>query len=335
MGRDQHAERFFSEAYDDVLDTRRRAEFDAHLAACPACAGAFACYRASIDLVRAMPQARMPVEVRLPATAPAGARRAWLPVPGIPWRSLRQPRALGGLALAAVVVLVTTVAVTHPSSGPATTAFAPGPSTLSSGADRVPVPANPPAAAQPAGPGAAVQGGLSAVPLACTTTSVPASGSVPAEFSSRATTTTPERPGEELVIATDADHYAPGQQVLVYARLLSPGVALSTAGTVNAPRHPLAVQPCVGIPLAAGSGSGNMAAAVPAPVPGPPGGPDGQRAVASPTLSADEVPLEVVTIPGGAIPGTVVTLSADVPAGSPLRGEPPMHATLTVRVSAR
>src|SRR5258706_292111 len=82
-----------------------RARFEDHLPHCERCAAAAEEFRTAIDAVRALPAARMPVRVVLPATPPVAERRSWPP-----W--LRVPRlgpawgagALAAAGIAAVVV---------------------------------------------------------------------------------------------------------------------------------------------------------------------------------------------------------------------------------------
>ena len=313
----RHVDEDFSDAYDGALEGRRRIAFDEHLARCSACTAAFAEYRQAVNMVRALPLARMPVDVKLPSTPPVAMRRSWRDVLDDLAARIVQPHVAGAFAAgaAAVVIAIGGVSMYTRSHDVSTesTALRGAPFV---GQSAVPAPANADSRGgiSAAGP-AAVAPAAQADFVSCMVTTVP-TGAVPTEFDHRSVATAPDRPGEELILATQADQYRPGQTIVVYARLRSPGVA----GT------PVHVQPCVQLGTrsaiaAIGTGAGD-ARAIPV------------TANASPTLATDDVPLETISVPIDAAAGSVITLVAEVPAGSPLRAELALRGTLTVHVAA-
>jgi anti-sigma factor RsiW len=221
----RHVEELFSLAYDDALGAAEQRRYDQHLGECEQCATAAAEFRMAVQAVRGLPAAQMPVRVVLPATRPVAAR-GWFGggLAGMPAlvRSRMTP-ALGaslmGLAGVAAVVLVV-----HGHSGgggnvTSSAASAPNGVGLSAGGGA--------ARAVPA-----LSVGTCPMPLAVTSARPGTSGTPPG-FANRVSVATPQRPGQELVLATTSDHYAPGSQVLVYA-------ALTTSSGSHA-----AVVPCV------------------------------------------------------------------------------------------
>lgn len=90
----------FSERFDARLSAGDAVEFDAHLAACGACAAEFAAFRRVFDAVRALPPRRSPPPFRRPAELP-GARPTVLSAPRTAaWR--RPPLRIAAAVLAAV-----------------------------------------------------------------------------------------------------------------------------------------------------------------------------------------------------------------------------------------
>jgi anti-sigma factor RsiW len=216
----RHVDELFSAAYDDALDASQRRRYEQHLGECEQCATAAAEFRTAIEAVRGLPVAQMPVRVVLPATPPVAERgwrgRALGDLPAVLRR--RMTPAVGatvmGLAGIAAVVLVVHGHV----GGGASNSVGSRPNVVLG------------AAGSGAGPALAV--GTCPMPLAVTS-GRPGTSGTPAGFANRVSVTLPQRPGEELVLATTSDHYAPGSQVLVYA-------ALTTSSATHA-----AVVPCV------------------------------------------------------------------------------------------
>jgi hypothetical protein len=313
----RHVEDLFSAAYDDTLDERERRRFDEHLADCPRCTAAADEFRQAIDAVRAMPPARMPVRVVLPATPPEverRRRRLWLPAP-----------AWGAAAMAAAVAtVVVVVAHGHGGSGARSTTALTVPNAV-------------PGLQAAGGAGASRQGaGPAGCPTPLLTTSAAFAGSAlsvtggsPAGFANRVSVTNPQRPGEELVLATTSGRYAAGSQVLVFAVLTSSSGSGST------------VVPCVTLhalsqaQAAAGAQSGAGGAEVGA-APVPLDIVDRPLAIAVPTQQTvdESLPVQVLTIPAGLKAGTVLHLVALIPAGVPQGSDrPAIEAVLTVEVS--
>jgi hypothetical protein len=200
----RHVEDLFSAAYDDALDAADRQRYEAHLAACPECAAAERDFRRSIDAVRELPPARMPVRVVLPSTPPV-AERARRLLPG--WGPLRVPQlgpAWGAGALALVGIVAVVVAARGHVVG--------GPSGASNQSRFGSIPN--------VGTSLASSGCPLPLQVTAATPGVTAGGG-PAGFTYRVSVRDPQRPGEELVLATTAKRFAAGSQVLVFAALTS------------------------------------------------------------------------------------------------------------------
>jgi len=339
---ERHVEDLFSTAYDGLLDERAQARFDAHLAGCERCAAGLRDFRVAVDAVRALPAARMPVRVVLPATPPVAERRSQLP-PSL--ARLRLPRPgpafsaglLGAVGIAVVVLAVHGHGGSNTAAG-SSVAF----SNLPSGATSA---AGAGAAAQRGAADAATAGNCVKPVLSKTLHSGSvAAAAAPTGFANRVSVGIPQRPGQELVLATTGGHYTPGSQVLVYAVLT----------TSSAQRT--AVVPCVtlrgpefaGEPRAAAAAAGEGGTATAS------GGASSQQydsnfapnsalsligeiplAVATATTqSVGELPVQAVTIPANLPPGSVVHLVAVIPAGVPgSSDQEPVEAVLTLDVS--
>lgn len=328
---ERHVEELHSRAYDDALSEAERARYEDHLARCEACAATAEELRVAIDAVRAMPAARMPVRVVLPATPPVAERRAWLsplrlPRPGPVW---------GAGAMAAVGIAAVVVAVhLHGGGGASVT----GSSTALS--QLAPLAPDAKSAAGPAGSSASC-----AVPILSTTAQAGSSG--PAGFSNRVKVTIPQRPGQELVLATTSSHYTAGSEVLVFAALTtSTGQHTSVVPcvTLQGPsRGALDQQSAAGQALSAAPGGGSSTQS-PVALNGnatsgtlhAPYWADIPLAIAVPTSQsvAGTLPVQLVTIPANIPKGTVLRLVAFIPAGFPGSSDgPAVEAVLTVDVS--
>jgi hypothetical protein len=330
---ERHVEELFSLAYDDALSDSERARFEAHLAHCEACAAALEEFRTAVDAVRALPAATMPVRVVLPATPPVAERRSLLP-----W--LRLPRlgpAWGAGAMAAVGIAAVVIVV-HAHGGGAG-------SNATSGAKQAT------GLSQFGAADARSAGGAGNSVASCTsrvlsiTTKAQAGSGGPAGFANRVKVTIPQRPGQELVLATTSSHYTAGSEVLVFAAL-----------TTSTGQH-AAVVPCVtlqgsstgyydqfstspaSVPASRGGAGGGAPAASPNSFSVPNAAPhvaDVPLAIAIPTSQsiAGTLPVQVLTIPADIPKGTVLRLVALIPAGIPGNSDaPPVEAVLTLEVS--
>ncbi len=292
-----HVTHLFSAAYDGELDAARSELLAAHLERCEDCAARYETFRDSIDALRALPAARMPRPVHVPSTAPVAERAG----PLARLRGVRWPRILpgGATAIAAVAAAVILVLVSRQNpSGPQTASNA----------------ALPRAAA---GAAAACASARPAAPVA-----------VPASFANQARASEPGRPGEVLLLATQATQATPGQRVPVYALLTAPRAALSgpggAAGSLTS-----AAAPCLSVAAVDPTG-GHRSSAVPFSSGGAVAGPQalgsgGSADQSSPAFSE-------FTVPTSAAPGTVLHVTATVPAGYPLGGTPPLTVELVITV---
>lgn len=109
----RHVDDLFSAAYDDALTERQRRFFTEHLQECSQCRSAYEQFHLSVDTVRALPPARMPIPVHLPSTAPVAEQRPLARL-RLPWTPRFRPGMATGVAALAAAVLVA-VAVTHQS----------------------------------------------------------------------------------------------------------------------------------------------------------------------------------------------------------------------------
>jgi anti-sigma factor RsiW len=259
----RHVEELFSAAYDGALDDTARRRWDEHLAGCSRCAAAYDDFRRSVDAVRELPPARMPVRVVLPATPPLlepaiggglfGRLRGALPERFAGW--LRVPHlgpAWGAGAMAAVgVAAVALVVHGHlgggGSGGPLSDARSALPALgLTQGG---------------AGANGAKHAALSSCPMPVLVTNASGaavSSNSPEGFANRVTVHSPDRPGQELTLATTSRHYAPGSQVLVFAALTSSAGTRAVVPCVTLEPHvPVAVLPTAQIPEGAAVGGGD------------------------------------------------------------------------------
>jgi Putative zinc-finger len=347
----RHVDALFSLAYDGRLDDTARRRYDEHLAGCPQCAAAEAEFRTTVDAVRALPAARMPVRVVLPATPPVAERRRWWGALALPRVPALGPR-WGAAAMAAVGIAAVVVAVrVHPGGG-GTPATAPRALSLDAGVQ---------------GHAAKATTGCPLPLLVTSATPGIASGDRPAGFSNRVSVRNPQRPGQELVLATTSNHYAPGSQVLVFAALtvssgnhravvpcvaLEPevpvalkvtsgaGAAGADAQSVASPSHQAITGASPPAPAAAAGGTSFAINGAPLSreqaLAFAPYALEVPLAVAVPTTQTigDTLPVQVITIPYDIPKGTVLRLVALVPAGSPGDADrPAVEAVLTLDVS--
>ncbi|HXZ99315.1 MAG TPA: zf-HC2 domain-containing protein [Candidatus Binatia bacterium] len=297
-----HVQDLLSAACDGELSAAERRRFDRHLEGCPTCSAAYTEMSTMVDAVRELPAARMPRPVLLPSGPPVRARAARLGWLG----SLRNPWAAGlaGAAVAAAVALAVVL-----------------PGRLTAG---------------PAEPVAAGGAGLSAVPSAgsahtCAGCAAPSAASVPEagpEFSGTqcapapipASAASAERPpagfsntdlqtrgATTVVVATQAAAYAPGQTVVIYARIvddqtgqvevpctfLVPATAFSPSRPAGEPTSALEALPQAGLSIGGGA-----------------------------TLAA--------TIPGTAVAGSTYEVVVQVPSAA---GGQPQQVTLSIQVT--
>jgi hypothetical protein len=360
----RHVAELFSAAYDQALSAAERRRYDEHLAGCVECAAAAEQFRQAIDLMHTLPAAPMPQRVVLPSTPPQPERRRWsLPI-AVSLPRFRPTPAMGAAAMALVgVVAVVLVARGHGGTQSTTSGSAP-------------------ALMQPqfnqggigSDSGRSALQGVGTCPLPLAVVTAPAGGPAaePPGFANRVSVGNPQRPGQELVLATTASRYAPGSQVLVFAALTStsgqhtvvvPCVTLHDQGaTAYLPAGGQGAAPAQGgsaasagkasTPTSATSG-GTTGPGTPAPqanaaigAPGRVLTPDQVQAfapysllpplaVAVPTAAAvANLPLQVIQIPANVTPGTVLHLVALVPAGLPGGSDrPAIEAVLTLEVS--
>ena len=297
-----HVDELFSIAVDDELSAPQSQRFHRHLATCARCAQAYDSFRSAVQSVRALPPARMPLPVHLPSTSPGperGTAAAWL-------RGLRRRWVVPGSATAlagAGALVIVLIALTRSSGTPNVT--------LSSG-----------------GGGAANSQSAACVQRA----SGPATLDT-GTYTNRATKTDPSRPGQTLVLATDASTVSAGGQVVVYADL---SVPVPVAGAPGAPASSAAasVVPCLsltGLPQPAASALtvAPAPAGAYAPMAGAPQPAQGSAAQAPP---ASALPLRAFTVPPGTPPGTVLHIVATVPGGFPDAGQQFLSVELTITV---
>jgi hypothetical protein len=273
----------------------------------------------------------MPATVRLPVGAPrAAAGRAALL--GRLRDALLHPQPVTAAATLAAAGVAAVVLAVHLGGGPAPTTTGGSGAVAQSGGGS-------------AGDSVRAPGPLLApiTPVPCPVAPVPAGAAAPAAFAHAARTAAAD--GGELVLATPAGSYTPGQSVPIYARLTTPP---------GAPGGVTAVVPCVTLETGGSAAASAPRAFAPAPQGDAARAPAGEGA-AQPTplavatsgpqaFSAGGLslsgrgaqgsgPLLSVTIPPGIPPGTVLRLVAVVPphfAGNP--GDTPIQVILVITV---
>lgn len=289
-----HVDALFSAAVDDQLSREQAERFDAHLASCDPCAAAYTSFRQTVESVRALPTAAMPLPVHLPSGAPAAERStasAWLArlrPRGVPFGA-----ATGVAALAAVAIVV--IGLTRGNAPATNGAAVPGRATQAAGAATSP--ATCPSAAQTTGP----------------------------TFAYRVSASDPSRPGQELVLSASQQSVAAGTQIHLFAVLTVPSEALGVPGAAAAATAaPISVAPCLSV-------TGLSAAAIAAPgalvapaLPQPKGASQDQNGLPSGG--------DTLTIPAGTPPGTVFHVLATVPAGYPGTAQSSLTVSLAITV---
>jgi len=311
----KHVEDLFSGAYDDALTPREAERFAAHLRECDACASAYEAFHASVDALRALPAARMPVMVHLPSTPPVAEQRAFPVRLPRAWRPQLRAGFATGIAAAAAVVLVV-LAVSHQGGG----GTSPGSSTALEAPSST--------------------GGATTTPGCPAPAAASASQQLTSGFDNREVKTEPDRPGQQLVLATASDHYAPGSQVAVYSLLTAPLPAAAAANGTVAPTTSVAAVPCVRVEAASALPSQGGTAPVPAggravfatPAPAAAGSGAGSSIGAGAVPGSPLTPILYFSIPPNTPSGTVLHVVATVPAGYPQPGDPAFSVDLVITV---
>jgi hypothetical protein len=213
----RHVTELLSAAYDGELTVVEQRRYEEHLAACADCTAAAEQFRQAIDAVHAMPAAPMPQRVVLPSTPPQVERGRGLVAPLLDVLRRARPALrltpAWGAGVMAAAGIVAVVLVVHGNGGgsPSSTSLA-RPQLQQGIADN-----NQGAAV--GGKRAAIGVGTCPLPQAVVTAQPGPAAANPPGFANRVVVSNPQRPGEELVLATTSGHYAAGSQVLVYAAL--------------------------------------------------------------------------------------------------------------------
>jgi hypothetical protein len=307
----RHLDDLFSAAYEDELSPIDEARFHTHMQSCAPCAAAYAEFRASIELLRELPRARMPHVVHLPSTPPV-AERSSRPRIGLSWFNLGLVRRFPATAIAgAAAAVLVIVALTHSGGVPQN-----GQNSTAGGAAALPV------AGQANG----------AADTACTHAfAAITAAALPSSFTQEAVATDAAQPALHLVLAAPTLVVKAGQQALVYAQLSVPVPSLSNPGAAATSPPARAVLPCVSIAVgntgrrltadAAGFPSVRVprapGVATPAAAPGSQYGPGAG-------------PLLTFRVPTGLAAGTEIRVTATIPAGYAGPGSPPLIAELTL-----
>jgi len=226
---DNHQTERFSEALDRMLSSSQQRGFDEHLAKCEKCSSEFEQYSGAIAKVRALPLAKMPTPVRIPADlSPRTSRLA-----GIVGYFKRGRGAATAVALVAAAGLLL-VASRQMSTTPQATALKPAALTP---------------ALSPISGGQAPAGAAIAVPKpntsgSCATTSLPANtAAVPATYSDVVTVSGNGGSSTRITVAAPSATTHAGDTIPVYARAT---VALQSVGSPgSSPSAPIAIGPCI------------------------------------------------------------------------------------------
>jgi hypothetical protein len=291
----------FSDAFDDELSASDKIRFDSHLTDCALCRNEFAAYRQAIGGVRALPLAKMPVAVTLPATSP-----------GVSWweravASVTRGRSLATVAgLAAAAGVLSFSLLGHTGTPARSTALAPS-RAPSSAANAI---AGAAFDAEPAAPRAAsLPPCMPSVLTKATAPKTDTSWSV-AESSSGSA---------HISLATPVQTVTAGEEITVFATATIPATG-ATASTV--------VAACVSFsPSAVADGLQQASTA--------------QDSAAKAATSESAVQWHVVgesgatriTVPATARPGDVITLVAAIPQGAGSDASAPaMQTTVILKV---
>lgn len=311
----KHLHDLFSAAYDGALDVNDAQRFRAHLDGCAECAAAYDQFRTSIDAVRAMPPARMPLPVHLPTDAPVAEQTLRSRLPRVPRLRLVPGAATAVAAVAAAVIVV--VALNNHG----------GSNALSTGGSRG---------------GSAALNAPATVASCPTTLASPVAAATVAAYQHVVRASASGRPGQELVLATQGATAAPGSQVLVYAELIVPGATAAAPGStanststgavaVPSTTAHAAVVPCLRV-------SSSPTKEVFAPLqratylPAAPGAAQQPASGALSTGATTSAPVQAFTVPPGTPPGTVIDVTAVIPANYPAPGDPPFTLGLQITV---
>ncbi|MGH7686463.1 MAG: anti-sigma factor family protein [Candidatus Dormibacteria bacterium] len=291
-----HVDQLFSAAVDDDLSPRQDTAFHAHLSSCDTCAASFAAFRESVDGVRRLPHAAMPLPVHLPSGAPVAERAT-----AAAWLRKLIPRTLpfgAASGVAAVAALAIVVLALSRGGAPASTGSA-----------------SPNATSQ-----RAIAGAAPLSPASCPT----AGTSALAPYGYRVSAGDPSRPGQELTLAASDQSVAAGSTIQLSAVLTAPAPEVAAPGA-SASAASISVAPCLTLTgisssiVTAPSSAFNPNAVAPAPQQ------LGSRASAA-------VPGAELTIPPGTPPGTVFHVIATIPADYPGTNQAPLSVALAITV---
>lgn len=308
----RHLDDLFTAAYDDELSPIDEARFQTHMQSCAPCAEAYAEFRATVEALRELPPARMPHVVHLPSTPPV-AERSVRPRIGLGWFNLGIVRRFPATAIAgAAAVVLLIAALAHGTGGTPTN--------------------SPQSLARPNAAGGAASG---AIPEAACTQIVGITGaSPPVSFTHQDLATDAAQPALHLVLAAPSLVVSAGKPAYVYAQLSLPVASLSNPGTQATPPAARAVLPCVSIavgnpqnqlaPLPAGSGAYGNPASLGRGI-----------ATAAPVYQDNGAagPFLAFNVPSGLAAGTVIHVTATIPAGYTGPGSPALTAELTLTTS--
>ncbi|TMB89389.1 MAG: hypothetical protein E6J45_10225 [Chloroflexi bacterium] len=298
-----HVEQLFSAAYDEMLSEREAERFRQHIRDCGQCAAGYEAFRASVDAVRALPQARMPQKVHLPSTSPvAEVQPLWRRPPF----NRPQLRFGGATAVAfAGAVAIFAVALLHPST---TNTRNGSPGALSANG---------------------ATGGTRT--SACHPQAAALAAAPPAGYEYRNAQADVQRPGQQLVVATTTSQVSAGSDVIVFAQLTVTVPEAAAPGATRASPIGTAVIPCLSVTGPGGASYGPAAT-----------GPYADQAPAvehglsglapQATTVPGLAPLLEFTVPPGTPPGTVIEVVASIPAGYPSPGDPPLTVRLPITV---
>jgi hypothetical protein len=225
-----HQTERFSEALDRMLSSSQQRDFDEHLAKCEACSSEFEQYSGAIAKVRALPLAKMPTPVRIPADlSPRTSRLDG--ILGYFKRGRGAATAVGLLAAAGLLL----VASRQTSTTSQATALKPA----------VLTPALSPISGGQAQAGsAALAAPKPNAAFSCAATLLPANGpAVPSTYSDVVTVSGNSGSSTRITVAVPSATVHAGDTIAVYARAT---VALQSVGSPgSSPSAPIAIGPCI------------------------------------------------------------------------------------------
>ena len=305
----RHLDNLFSTAYEDEMTPIEEARFDTHMKSCAPCAAAYAEFKATVEELRGLPKARMPLAVHLPSTAPV-AEIATRPRPGWGWFNLGILRRFPATAVAGAFVIVIAIgALLHGNGNP--------PNGASTPVDGV-------------APGAASEHGTAGSGAAASCPIVNITGASPPASFSQDLVTDPALPAFHLTLAAPTLKVTAGKPAVVYAQLSVPVSGLSNPGTVTSQLPSRAAFPCVAVSVGT---STSYQVVVPAAQTPEAQGAGGIGEPAPLPTTATSGPLFAFQVPAGVPPGTEVHVVATVPAGYVGGISPPLTAELTFTTS--